>query len=87
MLIIVVSISATLLLSAVVLGFLFHKRRINKNQSVETTKVKNGDLFSLWDYDGVIAYPNIIRATKDFDIIYYIGTRRLWQRLQSTTAL
>ena len=81
MIIIVVSISATLLFLAVVLGFLFHKRIINKNQSVETTKVKNGDLFSQWDYDGVIAYPNIIRAIEDFDIRYYIGTRRLWQRL------
>ena len=73
MLIIVVSISATLLLLAAVLGFFFHKRRINKKQSVETTKVKNGDLFSLWDYDGVIAYQDIIRATEDFDIRYCIG--------------
>ena len=44
MLIFVISISATLLLSIAVLGFLFHKRRITQNQSVETTKVKNGDL-------------------------------------------
>ena len=73
MLIIVVSISATLLLLAAVLGFLFHKRRINTNQSVETTKVKNGDLFSLWNYDGVIAYQDIIRAIEDFDIRYCIG--------------
>ena len=44
MLIFVISISATLFLSIAVLGFLFHKRRIIKNQSVETAKVKNGDL-------------------------------------------
>ena len=44
MLIFVISISATLLLSIAVLGFLFHKRRIIKNQSVETTKFKNEDL-------------------------------------------
>ena len=73
-LIFAVSIFATLMLSIVVLGFLFHKRRIKKNQSVETTKVKNGDLFSIWDYDGVIAYQDIIRATEDFDIKYCIGT-------------
>ena len=73
-LIFIVSIFATLMLSIVVLGFLFHKRRIRKNQSVETTKVKNGDLFSIWDYDGVIAYQDIIRATEDFDIRYCIGT-------------
>ena len=74
MLIFVVSISATLLLSIAVLWFLFHKRRIIKIQSVETTKKKNGDLFSIWDYDGVIAYQDIIRATEDFDIRYCIGT-------------
>ncbi|KAL6324910.1 hypothetical protein AAG906_019818 [Vitis piasezkii] len=57
-----------------VLGLLFHKRRIRKNQLLETTKVKNGDLFSIWDYDGVIAYQDIIQATEDFDIKYCIGT-------------
>ncbi|RVW82682.1 MDIS1-interacting receptor like kinase 2 [Vitis vinifera] len=73
-LIIVVSLSATLLLLVAVLGLLFHKRRIRKNQLLETTKVKNGDLFSIWDYDGVIAYQDIIQATEDFDIKYCIGT-------------
>ena len=33
-----------------------------------------GDIFSMWDYDGVIAYQDIIQATEDFDIRYYIGT-------------
>ena len=74
MLIFVVSISATLLLPIAILEFLFLKQRIRKNQSIETTKVKNGDLFSIWDYDGVIAYQDIIRATEDFDIRYCIGT-------------
>ena len=73
-LIIVVSLSTTLLLSIAILGFLFHKRRIRKNQLLETTKVKNGDLFSIWDFDGVIAYQDIIQATEDFDIKYCIGT-------------
>ena len=35
---------------------------------------KNGDLFSIWNYDGKIAYEDIIEATKDFDIRYCIGT-------------
>ena len=74
MLIFVVSIATTLFLSIAILGFLLHKQRIRKNQSVETTEVKNGDLFSIWDYDGVIAYQDIIRATEDFDIRYCIGT-------------
>ena len=36
--------------------------------------MKNGDLFFIWDYDGVIAYQDIIQATEDFDIRYCIGT-------------
>ncbi|RVW26497.1 MDIS1-interacting receptor like kinase 2 [Vitis vinifera] len=34
---------------------------------------KNGDLFSIWDYDGRIAFEDIISATEDFDIRYCIG--------------
>ena len=70
-LIVVVSLSATV----VILGLLFQRLRIRKIQSLETTKVKNGDLFSIWDYDDVIAYQDIIRAIEDFDIKYCIDTR------------
>ncbi|XVF60516.1 hypothetical protein PTKIN_Ptkin08bG0053700 [Pterospermum kingtungense] len=35
---------------------------------------KNGDLFSIWNYDGRIAYKDIIEATEDFDIKYCIGS-------------
>jgi len=31
-------------------------------------------LFSIWNYDGHIAYEDIIEATEDFDIKYCIGT-------------
>ncbi|KAL5582330.1 hypothetical protein UlMin_014772 [Ulmus minor] len=37
-------------------------------------KIKNGDLFSIWNYDGKIAYEDIINATEGFDIRYCIGT-------------
>ncbi|XP_028801320.1 MDIS1-interacting receptor like kinase 2-like [Neltuma alba] len=40
----------------------------------ETREAKNGDLFSIWNYDGNIAYKDIIEATEDFDIKYCIGT-------------
>ncbi|XVE68124.1 hypothetical protein DITRI_Ditri09bG0044300 [Diplodiscus trichospermus] len=40
--------------------------------SVQTPK--NGDIFSIWNYDGKIAYEDIITATEDFDIRYCIGT-------------
>ena len=31
------------------------------------------DLFSIWNYDGKIAYEDIIESTVDFDIRYCIG--------------
>ncbi|KAI4353916.1 hypothetical protein L6164_002836 [Bauhinia variegata] len=40
----------------------------------EERQTKNGDLFSIWNYDGKIAYEDIIQATEDFDIRYCIGT-------------
>ncbi|KAL4289533.1 hypothetical protein GQ457_14G025040 [Hibiscus cannabinus] len=35
---------------------------------------KNGDLFSIWNFDGRIAFEDIIEATNGFDIRYCIGT-------------
>ncbi|XP_015879618.3 probable leucine-rich repeat receptor-like protein kinase At1g35710 [Ziziphus jujuba] len=40
----------------------------------EITTTKTGDIFSIWNYDGNIAYEDIIQATEDFDIRYCIGT-------------
>ncbi|KAI4353867.1 hypothetical protein L6164_002790 [Bauhinia variegata] len=40
----------------------------------EERQTKNGDLFSLWNYDGKIAYEDNIQATEDFNIRYCIGT-------------
>ncbi|GMN42346.1 hypothetical protein TIFTF001_011568 [Ficus carica] len=40
----------------------------------EARKKKNGDFLSIWNYDGKIAYNDIIKATEDFDIKYCIGT-------------
>ncbi|KAK3227513.1 hypothetical protein Dsin_007375 [Dipteronia sinensis] len=39
-----------------------------------TITAKTGDMFSIWNYDGKIAYEDIIEATEDFDIRYCIGT-------------
>ncbi|XP_014523025.1 probable leucine-rich repeat receptor-like protein kinase At1g35710 isoform X1 [Vigna radiata var. radiata] len=47
-----------------------HKSRIKFDASLS----KNGDLFSIWNYDGKIAFEDIITATEDFDIKYCIGT-------------
>ena len=32
------------------------------------------DMFSIWNYDGKIAYEEIIKVTEDFNIRYCIGT-------------
>ncbi|CAJ1949798.1 unnamed protein product [Sphenostylis stenocarpa] len=40
----------------------------------ESISTKNGDLFSIWNYDGKIAFEDIIEATEDFDFKYCIGT-------------
>ncbi|EOX96398.1 Leucine-rich repeat receptor-like protein kinase family protein, putative [Theobroma cacao] len=46
--------------------------KVNPTSVLQATT--NGDLFSIWNYDGKIAYEDIIAATNDFDIRYCIGT-------------
>ncbi|KAJ4719141.1 putative Receptor protein kinase [Melia azedarach] len=53
--------------------FLLLKHK-NKEAKPNTMTTKNGDLFSIWNYDGTIAFKDIIEATEDFDIKYCIGT-------------
>ncbi|KAK1381310.1 putative leucine-rich repeat receptor-like protein kinase [Heracleum sosnowskyi] len=36
--------------------------------------VRNGDICSVWNFDGNLAYEDIIRSTNNFDIRYCIGT-------------
>ncbi|MED6111400.1 hypothetical protein PIB30_051976 [Stylosanthes scabra] len=48
--------------------------RCTKKVKFEQSAEKNGDLFSIWNYDGKIAVEDIIEATQDFDIRYCIGT-------------
>lgn len=47
---------------------------IKNKQAKTTAATKNGDLLCIWNYDGSIAYEDIIRVTKDFDMKYCIGT-------------
>ncbi|CAL5369912.1 unnamed protein product [Camellia sinensis] len=72
MLTLVISLPITVLLAS--LGFvLFSQSKAKKNQSVARV-VKSGDMCSIWNYDGKIAYEDIIMATNDFDNRYCIGT-------------
>uniref|UniRef100_A0A6N2KGS5 non-specific serine/threonine protein kinase n=1 Tax=Salix viminalis TaxID=40686 RepID=A0A6N2KGS5_SALVM len=45
-----------------------------KATQLEPTSLKNGDLLSIWNYDGRIAYEDIIASTENFDFRYCIGT-------------
>ncbi|XP_059653778.1 MDIS1-interacting receptor like kinase 2-like [Cornus florida] len=59
---------------SIILGYFYYsKRKVKKTQS-QSRVTKHGDLFSIWNYDGTIAFEDIIEATEDFDIRYCIGT-------------
>ncbi|XP_057964675.1 MDIS1-interacting receptor like kinase 2-like [Malania oleifera] len=63
-----------LFLSLFALGLVFLSHRKGKNTKNEASVINNGDIFSIWNYDGRIAYEDIIEATEDFNIRYCIGT-------------
>ncbi|GLT32251.1 hypothetical protein SLA2020_069300 [Shorea laevis] len=57
------------------LAFLLLSRRKHRiADEGDSSPTKNGDIFSIWNFDGRIAYEDIIKATEDFDIKYCIGT-------------
>ncbi|CBI27339.3 unnamed protein product, partial [Vitis vinifera] len=73
--IVVICLCSALLISSIIFGvLLIWRRKTRKLQPEEATTTQNGDIFSIWDYDGKIAYEDIIEATEDFDIKYCIGT-------------
>ncbi|QHO25181.1 uncharacterized protein DS421_12g378810 [Arachis hypogaea] len=45
-----------------------------QNESKDDNQRNNGDFVSIRNYDGKIAFKDIIKATEDFDIRYCIGT-------------
>ncbi|XP_042519231.1 probable leucine-rich repeat receptor-like protein kinase At1g35710 [Macadamia integrifolia] len=72
----IISLSSIILVASAVTIVICFRLRLQKSRSfqTETREEKTGDLFSIWNYDGVIAYNDIIEATEDFDIKYCIGT-------------
>ncbi|KAF8012988.1 hypothetical protein BT93_I0988 [Corymbia citriodora subsp. variegata] len=65
--------SVALIIYFIVVGSRFLFRGATKSTQPETTE-KNGNFLSIWNYDGRIAYEDIINATEDFDLKYCIGT-------------
>ncbi|CAL5367875.1 unnamed protein product [Camellia sinensis] len=72
MLTLLISLFITVFLGLLSFGC-FLCRKTHKKQTKART-MKNGDICSIWNYDGRIAYEDIIKATNDFDIKYCIGT-------------
>ncbi|KAK0602759.1 hypothetical protein LWI29_036735 [Acer saccharum] len=46
----------------------------DRKANLETKVTKTGDIFTIWNFDGRIAYEDIVAATENFDIKYCIGT-------------
>jgi len=45
----------------------------NKRKPQESVTIEGRDLFSVWNFDGRLAFDDIVRATEDFDDKYIIG--------------
>ncbi|RDX87690.1 MDIS1-interacting receptor like kinase 2, partial [Mucuna pruriens] len=63
----------TALLALLCSAYVFHRWCKAGNCMSVSKETKNGDMFSIWNYDGKIAYKDIIEATEGFDIKYCIG--------------
>ncbi|KAM7465261.1 hypothetical protein LguiB_012823 [Lonicera macranthoides] len=71
--IIILPVTISLALLIILAHRFFSWCKAVKNKSVSVT-MKHGNMCSIWNYDGTIAYEDIIRSTNDFDIEHCIGT-------------
>ncbi|XP_022774024.1 probable leucine-rich repeat receptor-like protein kinase At1g35710 [Durio zibethinus] len=71
---IIIVVPTLFLVSTLALVMLAIFRHRAKSFKPDPSATKNGDIFSVWNYDGRIAYEDIIKSTEDFDIKYCIGT-------------
>ncbi|XLT83976.1 hypothetical protein HN873_005729, partial [Arachis hypogaea] len=69
---VIIVVCITISLGSIGIGMCIFRAR--HDGKLENKATKNGDLFSIWNYDGKIAFEDIIEATEDFDIRYCIGT-------------
>ncbi|KAE8779671.1 putative LRR receptor-like serine/threonine-protein kinase [Hordeum vulgare] len=59
------------LFAAIAIIIMLHR---NKRKPQESVIGERRDLFSVWNFDGRLAFDDIVRATEDFDDKYIIGT-------------
>ncbi|KAJ0043261.1 hypothetical protein Pint_19307 [Pistacia integerrima] len=67
----------TISVSILIFGFLILLKRKDEEAKPETRATNARDVFSIWNYDGKIAFEDMVEATEDFDIKYCIGTGEL----------
>ncbi|GKV48450.1 hypothetical protein SLEP1_g55263 [Rubroshorea leprosula] len=71
---IILPTTISVVLVSLALLLLSRRKHGAKSREAYPSPTKNGDIFSIWNFDGRIAYEDIIEATEDFDIKYCIGT-------------
>ncbi|KAJ4707478.1 putative Receptor protein kinase [Melia azedarach] len=69
-----VFVPVTVVLALLIFAIIVFFKCINKNLKRRISVANNIDGLSVWNYDGRIAYDDLIEATEDFDIKYCIGT-------------
>ncbi|XP_042479796.1 MDIS1-interacting receptor like kinase 2-like [Macadamia integrifolia] len=74
---VVISIIASLIgivfLALAIIGVFYLLRKKAKQGNIEATTRNHGNIFSTWNFDGHIAYEDIIQITENFDSKYCIG--------------
>ncbi|XP_074338717.1 uncharacterized protein LOC141676893 isoform X2 [Apium graveolens] len=68
-----IALSVTVGLFLLILASVFVFRQKTR-ENLNKMAVQNGDIFTIWNFDGNLAYEDIIRATNNFDIRNCIGT-------------
>jgi len=57
-----------------VVAYFFYSRKKATTKKLQPEITKHGDVCTIMNYDGTIAYEDFINATEDFDLKYCIGT-------------
>lgn len=69
-----VTVSVSVFVVVILLGVILIRQYKSKRIQSKREALNNGDFFSIWNYDGTIAYEDLIEATNNFDIQNCIGT-------------
>ncbi|MFS7922508.1 putative protein kinase RLK-Pelle-LRR-XI-1 family [Helianthus anomalus] len=61
-------------LGFLLLGYMFYKKHKATDKKIQPETKRHGNVSSVLNYDGKIAYEDFVTATEDFDLKYCIGT-------------